>query len=116
MCCRGEQRYGLILLPGDYERWVQEERKDILCYVEQSDYGLHRAIIWKDIQTGEYLDCCPFLLKVDGKGYECAIQDTKPEICSMFWCAWTYGEGDKGAAFRTFNGWADRARKLGYGQ
>jgi len=56
MCCRGEQRYGLFILPGDYERWVQERRKDILCYVEQSVYSLNRAIIWKDVETGEYLD------------------------------------------------------------
>jgi len=110
-CCRGEHHFGLILLPGDYERWIQERREDILCYVEQSVYGLHRVIIWKDIETGEYLDECPFLLKVNQGEYKCAIQGTEPKICKMFWCAWAYGEGDKGKAFKTFNGWTERARK-----
>ncbi len=92
----------------------QERRKDILCYVEQSVYGLNRAIIWKDLETGEYLDHCPFLLRIDAKRYECAIQDTKPKICRMFWCAWAYREGNKGVPFKTLNGWAEKARKLGY--
>jgi len=113
-CCRGEHHWGLILLPGDYERWVQEKREDILCYVEQSAYGHHRAIIWKDIQTGKYIDHCPFLLGVDADRYECVIQDTKPKICSMFWCAWAYSEGDRGVPFKTLNGWTERARELGY--
>ena len=86
MCCRGEHHRGLILLPDDYERWVQEGREDILCYVEQSVYGLHRTIIWKDVQTGEYLDRCPFLLRIDTSRYKCTIQDAKPKICKMYRC------------------------------
>jgi len=114
-CCRGERHYGLILLPGDYERWIQEKREDILCYIENSVYGLHRAIIWKNANTGKYLDYCPFLQEVDNGKYKCTIQDTKPTICKLFWCAWAYGEGEKGVAFKTFNGWTEKARNLSYG-
>jgi len=114
MCCRGEHRWGLILLPGDYDRWVQEKREDILSYVEQSFYGYNHAIIWKDTRTGEYIDHCPFLFRVGVDRYECIIQNTKPKICSMFWCAWAYREGGKGIPFKTLNGWTERAKKWGY--
>ena len=112
MCCRGE-RYGLILLPGDYDRWKQEGRDDILCYVESSINGIYHALIWKSLETGEHLDYCPFLEKAGQDKYVCTIQDTKPRICKEFWCAWAYGAGRRGVAFRTFNGWTERARQLG---
>jgi len=113
-CCRGEHHWGLILLHGDYERWVREKRKDILCYIEQSLYGQYRAIIWKDLQTGEKLDHCPFLINTNNAEYKCAIQDSKPKICASFWCAWAYREGEKGEPFKTLNGWTEKARKRGY--
>lgn len=115
ICCKGEHHFGLILLPGEYEKWVQEKREDILQYIEQSVYGMHHAIIWKNLETGEKLDQCPFLQEIASSHYRCTIQDTKPKLCSMFWCAWVCGEGEKGLAFRSINGWAERARKLGYG-
>ncbi len=113
MCCRGERHYGLILLPGDYERWVQKRREDILCYIESSINGIYLALIWKSLETGEHLDYCPFLEKAGQDKYICTIQDTKPKICKEFWCAWAYSIGEKGVAYKTFNGWTAGAKQRG---
>ena len=113
-CCSGEHQWGVILLPGDYERWCEEGRDDILKYIETSARGFRRAIIWKNPDTDEYFDRCPFLSTDDDGKRVCRIQDTKPAICGMFWCAQAYGAGDRGVPFKTVNGWSQAARESGY--
>ncbi len=112
-CCSGEQQWGVIVTPERYEKWIEEERDDILSYVEPSVNGLHYAIIWKNPETDEFLPHCPFL-EIHDEGKFCKIQETKPEICNRFWCAWSFGEGEKGVPFYSVNGWTIQARERGY--
>ncbi len=112
-CCSGEQQWGVIVTTQRYEKWIEEERDDILSHVEASVNGLHYAIIWKNPETDEFLPHCPFLETYD-EGKFCKIQETKPEICHRFWCAWSFGEGKKGTPFYTVNGWTREAQERGY--
>lgn len=92
------------MTPADFKRWKDERREDILHYVP-----LHNAnvldhdvwIDWVDPDTHESLVYCPFLRMVDHRAYVCTINETKPHICSNFWCEWAYGVGRRGQPLRS---------------
>jgi len=106
------------MTPEDYQRWKKEQRYDILRYIP---YGEHYALLgdawvdWIDPDSGEVLQCCPFLVKTDLAVCSCLIHDTKPRVCQEFWCEWSYGVGARGVPFKRAGGWTRRAIELGYG-
>lgn len=63
---------------GDYDRWVNEKRQDILEYIECGD-------LWFSPITGDEVERCPWLRKVRNKEqYNCQINNTKPKHCREF--------------------------------
>ncbi len=84
-CCK---RYGMRLeaTPLDIARWRLEKRDDILARVGIEFKG-DEAVggrLWVD-EDGNGARECPFLLLRDNK-YYCGIQDTKPEVCTWYYC------------------------------
>lgn len=102
---------GLSATQSDAERWKEENRQDILAYIDYIECGicpkcnrgvtldqLHcadcgielerkvlAADLWFDPETREELTECPFLRRIaDQNKYECSIHDTKPEWCRGF--------------------------------
>ncbi len=111
-CCKGAHRWGLLLVSGDYERWTNEGREDILQYVKQSAYGLYCAIVWRDPKTGISLDYCPFLVRLETGSYSCSIHETKPGVCRRFRCTWMLGKGKKCLAFKSY-AWYKKGSTIG---
>jgi Fe-S-cluster containining protein len=84
-CCK---RYGMKLEATalDIARWRLEKRDDILAHVKIEFRG-EEAIggrLWID-KDGNAAKECPFLALRDDK-YYCEIQDTKPEVCTWYYC------------------------------
>ena len=95
-CCT---EYGLNITPGDIGRWQEQGRDDILRYLRSISWLGGYANGWFDLKTTAELNHCPFLRKIGDGKYECAIQETKPEICQRFWCKYAWGVGRKGEPF-----------------
>ena len=100
-CCL-KQGSGFTMTPADFKRWKDEQRQDILRYIpfhhtETLDHDVW--IDWADPDTHEPLAYCPFLTMGDHRAYACAINETKPRICSSFWCEWAWGVGRRGKPF-----------------
>ncbi|MEE8414625.1 MAG: hypothetical protein V3R96_08755 [Dehalococcoidales bacterium] len=114
-CCK-KLGYEVRMTPGDYRRWKHQERDDILSYALLISGSGGRGYLWFDPEIKLELDCCPFLTEYAFGKYSCAIQETKPMICRKFWCAWTYGAGERSVPFKVATGWTEKARKLGYGK
>jgi Fe-S-cluster containining protein len=99
----------LEVVEDDIRRWIQEERTDILMYVEGwnewcwenmlvrdrpeviIDFLINGDILANefpyDPEEKEQLDVCPFLRKAYGKRmFECMIHDTKPQTCKEYVC------------------------------
>lgn len=93
----------------DIRRWIEEERTDILMYVEGWDrWCWENVLVYDraelvidflingdilanefpyDPEEKELLDVCPFLRKAYGKpAFECMIHDTKPKTCREYIC------------------------------
>jgi len=114
-CCR-EHGFALTVTPANTRRWKRQKRTDILRYVWAPKFAGGYGDIWIDPETGEDLDYCPFLQKVERGKYICSIHETRPKICKGFWCEYAFGVGSKGTAFSRMAGWTERAKHLGYGQ
>lgn len=94
-CCLA-QGCGLKIVPGDYKRWRQQGRQDILRYAWIAPRLGSYGGVWMDPELGNDLSFCPFLKKISQQKYVCTIHDTKPKACKDFWCEWSYGVGNKG--------------------
>ena len=87
-CCRNlVDAYNGCVSDADLQRWQEKGRGDLTARVQTLDLGpdnqLHLA--WVDPQTGESVECCPWLLdRPDGKGTLCAINDIKPDHCRAY--------------------------------
>jgi len=112
-CCR-EQGRELTMVREDYVRWKRQRRWDILRYAWIPDLSDGWGDLWIAPATGEDVRRCPFLKRSAQGKYVCGIEDTKPQICREFWCESAYGVGEKGVMFRSFNGWSQRAKQLGF--
>ena len=81
-CCQNIYTHEAMFM--DIERWLKENREDILSqllWVKAEDGIAVRAFMWKDHDTGRELKGdCPFLKKKVNQ-YLCEIQDTKPTVC-----------------------------------
>ncbi len=108
--------YEITMTPGDYRRWKRQGRDDILQYAFIPPGKGGFGYLWFDPAHKLELDGCPFLRETEPGKYICAIQETKPKVCQKFWCAWTYGEGERALPFRVSAGWTNRAQQLGYGR
>ena len=62
----------------DLERWRNQGREDLLVRVNRLGW------IWTDGQTGQMVDRCPFIERVDERTAICSIQETKPDICRAY--------------------------------
>ncbi len=98
----------------DYVRWKHQRRWDILRYAWIPKLSDGWGDLWIDPATGEDVRRCPFLKRSFQGKYVCGIEDTKPRICREFWCEGAYGVGENGVMFRSFNGWSQKAKQLGY--
>ena len=81
-CCT--QAHYMRSLPAsadDVARWRREEREDILEYLDV--VGIELYELW--FKDGEPLQDCPFVKKKRGKNiYQCAIYETRPEVCRKY--------------------------------
>ena len=81
-CCMNfTDAYCNSVLSEDVNRWMSENRYDILKFVDQNSFFNH---IWIDQETGETLDRCPWLEKLPNYKYTCRIHHTKPTHCRNF--------------------------------
>ncbi|MDD5038230.1 MAG: YkgJ family cysteine cluster protein [Dehalococcoidales bacterium] len=112
-CCttKGHQ---LTMTQGDYIRWKQQGRKDILYYVWLYDKARGIGDIWINPETEENLKYCPFVRKVGRGKYVCDIEDSKPDVCRAFWCEAAYHVGKRGVLFRGLFGSSQKAKQLGF--
>lgn len=92
-CCKN---FTINIMPVDVRRWKKEGRQDILSCLMWDGFGFDA---WFDSKTGEELRHCPFLQKISRGKYICSIQETKPFICKMYWCAGSYGLGKRGEKY-----------------
>lgn len=101
----------------DYERWKKQKRDDILRYIPRPERYAQPGdtwVDWIDPETGEVLQCCPFLAANSWGKCICLIHDTKPRVCQEFWCEWAYGVGARSTPFKRAGGWSKKAKELGY--
>jgi len=101
-CCQGYNISGVALLPEDYERWVNEERTDILAYVKLSTANPAGVLTWTPALSREQFNCCPFLEQIETGYYRCGIEETQPAMCRLLTCSWLFGTGDKCIGYKTF--------------
>ena len=82
-CCTHPEFMGGMMADGaDVIRWQREGRHDILAWVDilGSDDNPW-ADLWISPDAGDESEVCPFVRKrCDGK-YDCAIYDTRPQVC-----------------------------------
>lgn len=84
-CCI-EMGSKIFATANDINRWINENRQDILKHV--FIYSFNGKIVGGEVWFDEYgnkLDFCPFILKVGNKIY-CKIHETKPEQCREYTC------------------------------
>lgn len=100
-CCNWE---GTHAYREDIQRWIEEERYDILSYVRCPEHNRDRRVscanhllhfdkqsLCENCLGGDFVPIkmgkCPFVVKVRNKPYyKCKIQDTKPVECSEYVC------------------------------
>lgn len=87
-CCLDESFMGtLSATKEDIERWIIEDRWDILNYCDiyyHTNSEILGGDLWIDPSGREYLQC-PFVRKIRDKDeYECLINETKPEVCKNY--------------------------------
>lgn len=77
ICC---ELYGhsLAATPADRERWAREGRKDLLARVGPE------GELWVEPESGEHLECCPFLVRTGTYRAHCGIHATKPDLCREY--------------------------------
>jgi Fe-S-cluster containining protein len=81
-CLELPDAYQASVPDSDVLRWEQENRDDILEWV---DTFASLNDVWISPKTGEPVNRCPWLRKLPSKKlYICRIQDTKPEHCKNF--------------------------------
>jgi len=86
-CCKNLKAHYLAVPEADVRRWKELGRDDILKWIvkievrgEVLDYD-----IWRDPNTGEDIDGCPWLNRDAESGrYFCAIHDVKPSVCREY--------------------------------
>lgn len=101
----------------DYQRWKKQGRDDILHYIPRPERYAQLGdtwVDWIDPETGEVLQCCPFLATTGQGSCYCLIHETKPRVCREFWCEWSYRAGARGVPFKRAGGWSAKAKELGY--
>ena len=77
-CCFLPDAYCITANIDDLNRWENEERFDILQYIDSGDF-------WFSPITGIELNRCPWLRKLPKKDkYKCRIQSTKPIHCHEY--------------------------------
>ncbi|MCP4544640.1 MAG: YkgJ family cysteine cluster protein [Chloroflexi bacterium] len=86
LCCRVFCGTEIEITEKDLSRWEQEDRKDILEWVDFVNFGDHIEIDFPIHPTkNTNVDRCPFLRKLPRKEiYICRINDTKPTGCREF--------------------------------
>jgi len=100
-CCLNSNAYYTNVTEEDIEMWVENERYDILDWVDPIcfEYPLKKPFSWKNFRdhdivcfdiwispkTGDDVDRCPWLRKIPNKNkYKCRIHDVKPGFCRDF--------------------------------
>lgn len=87
-CCNGELNIvPLSASDSDIQMWLDNGRDDILDWVAPIILeGVACSYdIWIDPESGEEAHQCPWLVKSPhNDGYQCRIQDVKPEVCREF--------------------------------
>ncbi len=68
--------------PEDIERWIEENREDILKHLKIRKEG-SSLITDGTLEIGDTVGRCIFLRKAE-KGYQCTIHETKPEVCEEY--------------------------------
>ncbi|TYO98261.1 putative zinc- or iron-chelating protein [Geothermobacter ehrlichii] len=76
-CCR-RFSWHLHASPRDIRRWRQAGRDDILAHVHEL------GMLWFDPDSGERLECCPFLVADGPDRAICGIHEVKPDICRAY--------------------------------
>lgn len=84
-CCLEWGAYFVLITAEDIDRWMNENRHDILRYIEFINKDT--AFGWVNPQNRTRLSRCPFLYKKDKSDYFCLIHNTKPKRCKDYSCA-----------------------------
>jgi Fe-S-cluster containining protein len=82
-CCKwySDTRLFYIELE-DYDRWIINDREDILYYIRRDSEGV--MVGWIDPETEIEVDLCPFLEEITKDRFICSIHDTKPKHCRKY--------------------------------
>ena len=83
-CCLEWGAYFVLITAEDIDRWMNENRHDILRYIEFINKDT--AFGWVNPQNRTRLSRCPFLYKKDKSDYFCLIHTTKPKRCKDYSC------------------------------
>lgn len=76
-CCR-RFSWHLQASERDLQRWRSLGRSDILAHVHEL------GMLWFDPDTGQRLECCPFLEVLEDGRSICGIHEVKPDICRAY--------------------------------
>ncbi len=86
-CCLAWGAVGVVT-DNDIKKWIDNSADNILQYVPKEGKTYSKEF-WINLDTGEKLSVCPFLINCNGK-YGCKIYpkdgeiDLRPEICITY--------------------------------
>ncbi|MHA2061183.1 MAG: YkgJ family cysteine cluster protein [Candidatus Sifarchaeia archaeon] len=86
-CCLEWGGYLVLISEQDIDRWRNENRHDILRYIEFLEKDA--AFGWVKPQNKTRLSRCPFLYKKEKSNYFCLIHNTKPKRCKDYSCTFS---------------------------
>ncbi|HNY64940.1 MAG TPA: YkgJ family cysteine cluster protein [Deltaproteobacteria bacterium] len=79
-CCLADMI--AYVTPDDMERWVREDRKDILHIIE-NEQAVWLGDHFISCRTGRPIHGCPFL-EMEGRVTSCSIHSTRPGVCRNY--------------------------------
>jgi len=79
--------YFVLITAEDIDRWINEDRQDILRYIESLNKDT--AFGWVNPENKIRLSKCPFLYKKKKSDYFCLIHNTKPKRCKDYSCSFS---------------------------
>jgi len=86
-CCTNLEVASLPCDEEDYQRWVRQERWDILEWVNVIRVGGRIVLLdmWMDPRTGDNPGDCPWVSWNPADGaFSCRIHDSKPKVCQDY--------------------------------
>ncbi len=86
-CCTYGDVIEIALTAQDYQRFINNDREDILEYIDSIPIGegwfVHDG--WFSPKTGEEVTRCPWLRKLPNKDkYKCRIYELRPDVCRAY--------------------------------